>query len=74
MLGGGRKGAYSNYGEDDLESSELAFVNLGKSAEKKGGPQILLFGQAIILNYIVTLCIGTLMLNSVIVSSSKILT
>ena len=76
MLGGGRKGAYSNYGEDGLESSELVFVNLGKSAEKRGGPQILLFGQlqAIILNYIVTLCIRGLMLNSVIVLSSKILT
>ena len=74
MLRGGRKGAYYNYGKDDVESSELIFVNLEKLTEKRGGPQILLFGQAIVLNYIVTLCIRALMLNSVIVSSSKILT
>ena len=73
MLRGGRKGAYYNYGKDDVESSELIFVNLEKLAEKRGGPQILVF-DAIVLNYIVTLCIRALMLNSVIVSSSKILT
>ena len=45
MLRKGRKGAYYNYGKDDVESSELIFVNLEKLAEKRGRPQMLLLAK-----------------------------